>query len=166
MTIYSLDVLLFGEGNGTPLQYSCLENPMGSGAWWAAVHGVTKSRIQLKQLSSSSSLLSCSWPFATPWTVACKAPLSPTIFWSLLKFMSSELVMLSNHLIFCQPCSFCLQSFPASGSFPVSRLFTSGDQSIGASASASVLPMNIQGWFPLGLTGLISHAFSQIVLVH
>ena len=51
---------------------------------------------------------------------------------------------------------FCLQSFPASRSFPMSRLFTSGDQSIGASASASVLPMNIQDWFPLGLTGLIS----------
>ena len=48
----------------------------------------------------------------------------------------------------------CLQSFPASGSFPVSRLFTSGGQTIGASASA--LPMNIQGWFPLGLTGFIS----------
>ena len=51
---------------------------------------------------------------------------------------------------------FCLQSFPASGSFPVSQLFTSGGQSIGASASASVLSINIQGWFPLGLTGLIS----------
>ena len=50
----------------------------------------------------------------------------------------------------------CLQSFPASGSFPMSRLFTSGGQSIGDSASASVLPMNIQGWFPLGLTGFIS----------
>jgi len=50
----------------------------------------------------------------------------------------------------------CLQSFPASGSFPVSQLFTSGGQRIGASASASVLPVNIQGWFPLGLTGLIS----------
>ena len=48
------------------------------------------------------------------------------------------------------------QSLPASGSFPVSQFFTSGGQSIGASASASVLPMNIQGWFPLGLTGLIS----------
>ena len=46
----------------------------------------------------------------------------------------------------------CLQSFPASGSFPMSQLFASGGQSIGASASASVLPMNIQGWFPLGLT--------------
>ena len=54
------------------------------------------------------------------------------------------------------PCSSCLQSFPASRSFPVSWLFTSGGQRIGASASASVLPMNIQGWFPLGLTGLIS----------
>ena len=52
--------------------------------------------------------------------------------------------------------SFCLQSFLASGSFPTSRLFTSGGQSIGVSASASVLQMNSQGWFPLGLTGLIS----------
>ena len=52
--------------------------------------------------------------------------------------------------------SFCLQTFLASGSFPVSQLFSSGSQSIGTSASVSVLPMNIQGWFPLGLTGLIS----------
>ena len=50
----------------------------------------------------------------------------------------------------------CSQSFPASGSFPVSQLFVSGGQRIGASASASVLPINIQGWFPLGLTGWIS----------
>ena len=50
----------------------------------------------------------------------------------------------------------CLQSFPASGSFPVSQFFTSGGQSIGVSASASVLPMNIQDWFPLGLTDLVS----------
>ena len=52
--------------------------------------------------------------------------------------------------------SSCPQSFPASGSFPKSQLFTSGSQGIGASASTSVLPMNIQGWFPLGLTDLIS----------
>ena len=51
---------------------------------------------------------------------------------------------------------YCLQSFPASGSFPVSQFFTSGGQNIGASTSASVLPMNVQDWFPLGLTGLIS----------
>ena len=54
------------------------------------------------------------------------------------------------------PFSSCPQSFPASGSFPVSQLFTSSGESIGVCASASVLPMNIQGWFPLGLTGLIS----------
>ena len=54
------------------------------------------------------------------------------------------------------PFSSCLQSFPVSGSFPMSQLFASGDQSIGASASTSVLPMSIQGWFCLGLTGWIS----------
>ena len=51
--------------------------------------------------------------------------------------------------------SFCLKSFSASGSFPISQFFALGWQSIGASVSASVLPMNIQDWFPLGLTGLI-----------
>ena len=57
---------------------------------------------------------------------------------------------------------FCLQSFPVSGSFPMSRLFASGGQSTGASALASVLPMNIQGWFSLGLTGLISLQFKGL----
>ena len=59
-------------------------------------------------------------------------------------------------ILFSADSSFCLQSFPASGSFLMSQLFASGGQSIGASASASVLQMNIQGWFPLELTGLIS----------
>ena len=86
--------------------------------------------------------------FETPWTAARQAPLS----WSLLRFASIELVMLSNHLILC--CS--LQSFPALGSFPMSQLFASGGQSIRVSASASVHPMNIQGWFPSGWTGWIS----------
>ena len=82
---------------------------------------------------------------------AHRAPLSFTISQSLLTFMSTELMMLSDHLLL-----FCLQSFPASGSFLRSQFFASCGQSTGASASASVLPMNIQGWFPLGLTGLIS----------
>ena len=69
---------------------------------------------------------------------------------------SIESVMLFKHLILCCPFSSCSQPFPASESFPMSWLFTSGGQIIGASASAPVLPMNIQGWFPLGLTGLIS----------
>ena len=67
-----------------------------------------------------------------------------------------ELVMPSNHLILCCPFSSCFQSFPASGSFPMSQFFKSGGQSIGVSASASVLPVNIQDCFPLGWTGLIS----------
>ena len=90
--------------------------------------------------------------FMTPWTVAHQAPLSSTISWSLLKLMPIELVILSNHLTLCWP----LQSFPASGSFPMSWLFASGGQSTGVSASASVLPINIQDCFLLGLIGLIS----------
>ena len=91
--------------------------------------------------------------FVTPRTAACQASLSITNSWSLLKFKSIDLVMPSNHLILCCPLSSCLQSFPASGSFPRSQFFASGGQSIGASASASLLPLNIQDWFPLGLTG-------------
>ena len=93
---------------------------------------------------------------ATPWTAARQTPLSFTISWSLLKLMSIESVMPSNHHIPCCPLSSHLQSFPASGSFKMSQFFTSGGQSFGASASASVLPVNIQDWFPWGLTGLIS----------
>ena len=69
--------------------------------------------------------------------------------------MSIELVMLSNHLILCRPL-LLPSTFPSIRGFPMSQLFESGGQSIRASASASVLPMNIQGWFPLGVTGLIS----------
>ena len=69
--------------------------------------------------------------------------------------MSVGSVMLSNHPCYVALFCFCLQSFPASGSFPVSQFFASGGQSIRVSASAWVLPMNIQGWFPLGLTCLI-----------
>ena len=72
------------------------------------------------------------------------------------KPMSIESVMTSNHLILCRPLSSCLQSFPASGSFPMSQLFEWGGQSIGVSASASVLPMNTQDWSPFGWTGWIS----------
>ena len=92
----------------------------------------------------------------TPWATARQASLSFIIFQSLLKLMSIESVIPSTHLILCCPFFSFPQSFPTSGSFPMSQFFTSGGQSIGASASSSVHPMNIQGWFPLGLTGLIS----------
>ena len=83
------------------------------------------------------------WLFVTPWTVARQASLSFTISQSLIKLMSIESVMPSNHLILCCPFSFCLQSFLASGSFPVSWLFASGGQRI--VASASIPPINISG---------------------
>ena len=104
----------------------------------------------------SVQLLSCVWLFATPWTAARQAFLSITNSWGLLRLMSIELVMPSNHLVLCHPLSSRLQSFPASGSFQMSQFFESGGQSVGVSASTSVLPMNIQDWFPLGWTGWIS----------
>ena len=94
--------------------------------------------------------------FATPWTAACQLSLFFTISQSLFIFMSIKSVMLSNHLILCRPLLLLPSVFPASGSFPMSWLFTLCGQSIGASASASVLPVNIQGWFLLGLTDLLS----------
>ena len=93
--------------------------------------------------------------FVVSWTVACRGSLSFTISRTLLKLMSMELVMPSNHLILC--CPLLLHSvFPCIRVSSSELLFASGGQGIGASVSASVLPMNIQGWFPLGLTGLIS----------
>ena len=94
--------------------------------------------------------------FATPWTAAYQAPLSSTISWSSLRFMSSSRWCQPTISSSVVPFSSRLQSFPASGSFQMSQLFASGGQSIGASASPSILPMNIQGWFPLGWTGLTS----------
>ena len=101
-------------------------------------------------------LLSCVWlllthrlwharlPCASPSPVACSNS-CPSSQWRHPTISSSVI-----------PFSPCLQSFPVSGSFPVSQLFTTGGQSTGALASASVLPVNIQGWFPLGLTALFS----------
>ena len=104
---------------------------------------------------SSGQLLSLVWLFATPWIAARQVSLSITNSWSLLKLTFIMLVMPSNHLILC--CPLLLPSiFPSIRVFPVSWFFASGGQSIGVSASTSVLPMNIQDWFPLGLTGWIS----------
>ena len=123
-----------GEGNGNPHQYSCLENPMDGGAWWAAVSGVTQSQTRLKWLSSSSSillsiavvvqLLSHVWLFVTPWTAACQASLSFCISWSLLKLISIESVMPSIHLILCHPLLLLPSIFPSIRSFLMSQLFT------------------------------------------
>ena len=92
----------------------------------------------------------------TPWTAECQASLSITNYWCLLKLMSIELVMSPNHLIICCPLLLLPSVFPSIRVFPRSQFFASGGQSIGVSASASVLPMNIQDCFPLVLTGWIS----------
>ena len=118
-----------------------------------------------KQLSSSSSVqfsliqsLSHVQLFVTPWTVACSPPcLSPT---SRVYSNSCPLSWWCHPTILSSviPFSSCLQSFPASGFFffPRSQFFASGGQSIGVWTSASVLPMDIQDWSPLGWTGWIS----------
>ena len=97
-----------------------------SNALW--LHGLQQARFPCPSLSPGVSSHLC-----------------PLSWWCYLTISSSATLF-----------SFGLQSFPESRSFPVSQLFTSGGQSIGVSVSASVLPMNIQGLFPLGLTGLIS----------
>ena len=109
--------------------------------------------------NSGSVHFSCSvvsdslWPHEPQHT---RPPCPITNSRSLPKPMSIESVMPSNHLILCHPLLLLPSIFPASGSFQMSQLFESGGQSIGVSASTSVLPMNTQYWSPLGLTGWIS----------
>ena len=98
---------------------------------------IARNCLNLLRISSVQS-------FGTPWTAAHRASLAITNYQTLLKFMYIESVMPSNHLILFCPFSSCLQSFPASGSFLMSQFFSSGGLSIAVSASASVLPMNIQ----------------------
>ena len=96
--------------------------------------------VEWVQFSSVQSL-SRVWLFATPWIAVCQAFLSINNSWNLLKLMSIESMMLSNHLILCHPL-FLLQSFPASRSFQMSQLFASGGQHIGVSHSGKNPPAN------------------------
>ena len=200
-------ILVVGEGNGTPLQYSCLENPMDGGAWWAAVHGVAKSWAQLsdftfnfhfpeleKEMVTHSSVLAWRIPgmgepggllsmgshrvgydwsdlavavailvvvvqllshvqlFATPWTAVCQVSLSFTISQSLLRFLSIESVMSSNHLILCHPLLLLPSIFPRIRAFSLSRL----SHQVATVLKLQHQSLNIQDGFCLGLTGLIS----------
>ena len=110
--------------------------------WYRSTfHSVTQSCLTLcDPMQYSTARLPC--PSPTPRACSDSCPSS----WWCHPIISSSGV----------PFSSCLQSFPASGSFQMRQFFTSGGQSIGVSASTSVLPMNFQGWFPLGLTDLIS----------
>ena len=167
------------EGNGNPLQCSCLENSVDRGAWWATIHGVTKSQTPLRNWARVRArahththththteqpdhhciiyallllLFSC-------WVVSDS--LQPHELKHFRLLYSLSLGICSNSCPLSWWCyltisssathfSICLQSFSASGSFPMSRLFTWGGQSISTPASV------IQHWFPLGWTGLIS----------
>ena len=106
----------------------CCHCSFTKSCWTLRPLGLQRARLLCPALSHKVSSMSC-----------------PLSLWYNLTILSSVIRFLSY-----------LQSFPASGVFPMSRPFPSGSQNIGASWSASVLPMNIQGWFPLGLTGLIS----------
>ena len=110
--------------------------------------------------------LSHVWPFATLWTAAHQDFLSFTISQSLLKFMSIGSVTLSNHLILCHPLLLVSPIFSSIGVFSNESALHIRWPNFWRFNSASVLSMNIQGWFPLGLTGLISlqsNGFSRVL---
>ena len=111
--------------------------------------------LEVLQCSSVQSLSHVQL-FVTPWTAACQASLYITNSQSLLKLMPIESVMPSNHLTLCHPALLPPSIFPSIRVFSNESAFASGGQSIGVSVSASVLPMNIQDWFPLGWSDWIS----------
>ena len=130
---------------------TCLQGQILPGVGRATFYLTFWSSIYFSSIQSLSHV----WLFASPRTAARQASLSITNTWSLLKLMSIGSVMLSisSSVI---PFYSHLQSFPSSGSFPKSQFFTSREQSIRVSASASVHPVNIQDWFPFRWTGCIS----------
>ena len=157
------------EGNGNPLQYCCLENPMDRGAWWATVHDVAKLSDTTEQScihfhdptaqKFSSVQFSCSVMSDSLQHQGLQHTRLP-VHHQLPESTQTHVHWVGDAIQPFYPLSSpsppALSISPASGSFPMSQFFTSGGQSIGVSASASVLPMNIQDWFPLGLTCLIS----------
>ena len=114
----------------------------------------------------SSVQFSCSVVSDTLWPMGCNSPSFP-VYHQHPEFAQTHVhwdsdAIQPSHPLLSPSLTACLQYFPASGSFPMSQYFASGGQSIGVSASASVIPMNIEDWFPLGLTGLISLQFKGL----
>ena len=145
-----------GGRHRNPLQNSCLENPYGQmnladyGPWAHKESDATKHSISSVQFSCSV-VSNSLWPHELQHTrPPCPSP-TPQVYTNSYPLSQSCHPTISSSVV---PVSSCPQSFPASGSFPISQLFTSSGQSIGA--STSVLPMNTQDWPPLGWTGWIS----------
>ena len=133
------------------MRWIVLINLMG-GSFYSVYHIILLYTLNMLQFYlpevlqfSSVQSLSPVWLFAIPWTAGCQASLSITNSQSLLKLMTIDLVMPSNHLILCCTLLFLPSIFPSTGSFPLSQFFTTGGQSTGVSASAWVLPLNIPG---------------------
>ena len=167
------------EGNGNPLQYSCLENSIDREDWWAksmdsqrvshnwttnththrsntaSTNCIFVAAIHCSVQFSSVQLLSLVRLFATPWTKAGQASLSITNSRSLLKLMSIESVMPSNHLILCHSLLLPPSIFPSIRVFSNEPVLPIRWPKNWISAWASILPMNIEDWFPLGWTGWI-----------
>ena len=136
----------------TPTSFSCrISPPVSCEGSWKMVTPVFSS-VQFSSVQSLSPV----WLFVTPWTAALQASLSITTSWSLLKLMSIVSVMPSTHLILCHLLLLLPSIFPSIRVFSNESVLCIIWPKIGASASASVLPMNVQDWFPLGLTGWIS----------
>ena len=169
-----------GGGHGNPYQYPYLENPIDRRVWRGIVHTVTNNRawlkrqhacIQLLDKKLKTVILSLWWYYVEVQfssvvqscmtlcnTMNCSTTGLP-VHHKLPEFTQTHVnksVMPSSHLILCHPILLLSQSLRASGSFPMSQLFAWGGQSIGVSASTSVLSMNTQDWSPLGWTGWIS----------
>ena len=141
--------------------YSCLQSFPASGSvlmsrLFASGGQSIRASASVLPINQFSSVAQSCLTLCNPMDCSTPASLSFTISLSLLKLMSIELGMPTNHLLLCLTSSSCLQSFPASGLFQMSQFFTSGGQSVGVSAPASVLPKNIQHWSPLGWTDWIS----------
>ena len=137
MNIYRSTVHHLSEKNDPNILQEVMDKQTGTSKQWNA-HFSSVQSFRLVRL------------FVTPWTAALQASLFITNSQSLLKLMSIESVMYPTILSSVVPFSSCLQSFPASESFPVSQFFVSGGRSIGVSASTLVLSMNIQDCSTLG----------------
>ena len=139
------------QGSSWPRDWNCVSSNSCMAGWFFTIEPLGKSMKGLV-LNSRSVITDSLWPHGLPQdSIPRPSPIPracssscPSSWWSHQTILSSVISLSS-----------CLQSFPASGSFPMSQFFTWHGQSSGVSASASVLPMNIQDWFPLRLTGLI-----------